>query len=139
MPVHVKVDLPRLKAKLSSENIIRARKAMATQAQSEMQKYVPSSSKGNHENGTTLRGESVIADDGSYVLYNVPYAKAQFYGFITNHYGTFRIHHYTTTKNDPPNFVNTSRRWDLRMKGNPKDMSEVKKALIRGLLWQKCN
>lgn len=132
MPVHVKVDLTRLKAKLSSENIIRARKAMATQAMQEMNQYVPSSSKGEHENGTTLRGETNIADDGSYVLYNVPYAKAQFYGFITNQYGgPYRIHNYTTP--------GTSRRWDLRMKGNPKDMSEVKKALIRGLLWQKCN
>lgn len=130
MPVHVKVDLTRLKAKLSSENIIRARKAMATQAMQEMNQYVPSSSKGEHENGTTLRGETNIADDGSYVLYNVPYAKAQFYGFITNQYGgPYRIHNYTTP--------GTSRRWDLRMKGNPKAMDDVQKALIRGLLWKK--
>ena len=129
MPVHVKVDLTRLKAKLSSENIIRARKAMATQAMQEMNQYVPSSSKGEHENGTTLRGETNIADDGSYVLYNVPYAKAQFYGFITNQYGgPYRIHNYTTP--------GTSRRWDLRMKGNPKAMDDVQKAFIRGLLWK---
>ena len=132
MPVHVKVDLTRLKAKLSSENIIRARKAMATQAMQEMNQYVPSSSKGEHENGTTLRGETNIADDGSYVLYNVPYAKAQFYGFITNQYGgPYRIHNYTTP--------GTSRRWDLRMKGNERAMDDVQKAFIRGLLWQKCN
>lgn len=132
MPVHVKVDLTRLKAKLNSENIIRARKAMATQAMQEMNQYVPSSSKGEHENGTTLRGETNIADDGSYVLYNVPYAKAQFYGFITNQYGgPYRIHNYTTP--------GTSRRWDLRMKGNQKAMDDVQKAFIRGLLWQKCN
>lgn len=132
MPVHVKVDLTRLKAKLSSENITRARKAMATQAMQEMNQYVPSSSKGEHENGTTLRGETNIADDGSYVLYNVPYAKAQFYGFITNQYGgPYRIHNYTTP--------GTSRRWDLRMKGNQKAMDDVQKAFIRGLLWQKCN
>lgn len=132
MPVHVKVDLTRLKAKLSSENIIRARKAMATQAMQEMNQYVPSSSKGEHENGTTLRGETNIADDGSYVLYNVPYAKAQFYGFITNQYGgPYRIHNYTTP--------GTSRRWDLRMKGNQKAMDDVQKAFIRGLLWQKHN
>ena len=132
MPVHVKVDLRRLNAKLSSENIIRARKAMATQAMQEMNQYVPSSSKGEHENGTTLRGEANIADDGSYVLYNVPYAKAQFYGFITNQYGgPYRIHNYTTP--------GTSRRWDLRMKGNQKAMDDVQKAFIRGLLWQKCN
>ena len=132
MPVHVKVDLTRLKAKLSSENIIRARKAMATQAMQEMNQYVPSSSKGEHENGITLRGETNIADDGSYVLYNVPYAKAQFYGFITNQYGgPYRIHNYTTP--------GTSRRWDLRMKGNQKAMDDVQKAFIRGLLWQKCN
>ena len=129
MPVHVKVDLTRLKAKLSSENIIRARKAMATQAMQEMNQYVPSSSKGEHENGTTLRGETNIADDGSYVLYNVPYAKAQFFGFITNQYGgPYRIYNYTTP--------GTSRRWDLRMKGNQKAMDDVQKAFIRGLLWQ---
>lgn len=132
MPVHVKVDLTRLKAKLSGENIIRARKAMATQAWQEMNQYVPSSSMGNTENGTTLRGESAISLDGSYVLYNVPYAKAQFYGFITNQYGgPYRIHNYTTP--------GTSRRWDLRMKGNQKAMDDVQKAFIRGLLWQKCN
>lgn len=132
MPVHVKVDLTRLKAKLSSENITRARKAMATQAWQEMNQYVPSSSMGNTENGTTLRGESAISLDGSYVLYNVPYAKAQFYGFITNQYGgPYRIHNYTTP--------GTSRRWDLRMKGNQKAMDDVQKAFIRGLLWQKCN
>ena len=130
MPIRVKVNLERLKTKLSSENIIRAKKAMATQAMQEMNQYVPSSSKGEHENGTTLRGETNIADDGSYVLYNVPYAKAQFYGFITNQYGgPYRIHNYTTP--------GTSRRWDLRMKGNQKAMDDVQKAFIRGLLWKK--
>ena len=137
MPVHVKVDLTRLKAKLSSENIIRARKAMATQAMQEMNQYVPSSSKGEHENGTTLRGETNIADDGSCVLYNVPYAKAQFYGIIgpfkkgKRAVNTYKIHNYTTP--------GSSKRWDLRMKGNHKAMDNVQKALIRGLLWQKHN
>ena len=103
---------------------------MATQAMQDINQYVPISSKGEHENGTTLRGETNIADDGSYVLYNVPYAKAQFYGFITNQYGgPYRIHNYTTP--------GTSRRWDLRMKGNERAMDDVQKAFIRGLLWQK--
>lgn len=132
MPIRVKVNLDGLKRKFSEENFVRARKAMANQALLEMNPYVPSSSKGNRENGVTLRGETVIADDGSSVLYNVPYARAQFYGFITNQYGgPFRIRNYTTP--------GTSRRWDLRMKGNKQAMSAVEKALIRGILWQKKN
>lgn len=130
MPIRVKINLKRLNEELSAENIIKARKAMANQAHQEMERYVPSSSKGNQENGSTLRGESKVSEDGSTVVYNVPYAKAQFYGFITNRYGgPFRIHNYTTP--------GTSRRWDLRLKGNDDAMARAKKALIGGMLWLK--
>lgn len=131
MPIKVKVNLQGLNQRFSEENILRARKKMATQAQQEMNVYVPSSTKGKKENGTTLRGEVVIASDGSTVTYNVPYARAQFYGFITNKYGgPYRIHNYTTH--------GTSRRWDLRMKANKEAMDRVKNA-VGEELWDKQN
>lgn len=131
MPINVKINLERFNQRLSQERILMARKEMANQAWQEMNAYVPSSTKGKKGNGPTLRGESAIAIDGSNILYNVPYAKAQFYGFITNKYGgPFRIHNYTTP--------GTSRRWDLRMKGNKEAMERLKKAFMDGL-WYKQN
>lgn len=76
----------------------------------------------------TLRETSKVATDGSSVYYVQPYARAQFYGFITNQYGgPFRIHNYTTP--------GTSRRWDLRLKGNLSEMVMVKEAFINGAQW----
>lgn len=99
---------------------------MANDALQAMNKYVPSSSQGNDESGSTLRGMSSIAEDGSSVMYRAIYARAQFYGFITNKYGgPFRIHNYTTP--------GTSRRWDLRLKGHKEDMNHVKEAFVKGL------
>ena len=87
---------------------------------------MPSSSQGNDESGSTLRGMSSVAEDGSSVMYRAIYARAQFYGFITNKYGgPFRIHNYTTP--------GTSRRWDLRLKGHKEDMNHVKEAFVKGL------
>ncbi|UAY39856.1 minor capsid protein [Lactobacillus crispatus] len=126
MGVKVHVNLSGLNRKLSAESLKRARKLMANDALQAMNKYVPSSSQGNDESGSTLRGMSSVAEDGSSVMYRAIYARAQFYGFITNKYGgTFRIHNYTTP--------GTSRRWDLRLKGHKEDMNHVKEAFVKGL------
>ena len=128
MVVNVHIDLSGINRKLSQQALIRGRKAMANDALAAMDKYVPSSTKGQNQSGASLRGETTVASDGSHIMYRVPYAKAQFYGFITNKYGgPFRIHNYTTP--------GTFRRWDLRLKGNKDDMRAVKEALIRGMLW----
>lgn len=126
MGVDVHIDLSGLNRKLSAESLKRARKLMANDALQAMNKYVPSSSQGNDESGSTLRGMSSVAEDGSSVMYRAIYARAQFYGFITNKYGgPFRIHNYTTP--------GTSRRWDLRLKGHKEDMNHVKEAFVKGL------
>ena len=126
MGVKVHADLSGLNRKLSVEALKRARKLMANDALQAMNKYVPSSSQGNDESGSTLRGMSSVAEDGSSVMYRAIYARAQFYGFITNKYGgPFRIHNYTTP--------GTSRRWDLRLKGHKEDMNHVKEAFVKGL------
>ena len=126
MGVKVHVNLSGLNRKLSAESLKRARKLMANDALQAMNKYVPSSSQGNDESGSTLRGMSSVAEDGSSVMYRAIYARAQFYGFITNKYGgPFRIHNYTTP--------GTSRRWDLRLKGHKEDTNHVKEAFVKGL------
>lgn len=126
MGVKVHVNLSGLNRKLSAESLKRARKLMANDALQAMNKYVPSSSQGNDESGSTLRGMSSVAENGSSVMYRAIYARAQFYGFITNKYGgPFRIHNYTTP--------GTSRRWDLRLKGHKEDMNHVKEAFVKGL------
>ena len=93
---------------------------MANDAHQAMEKYVPKLS-------GDLRNASAIALDGTFINYVMPYAKAQFYGFITNQYGTFRIHKYTTP--------GTSRRWDLRLKGNLSEMAMIKESFINGAQW----
>lgn len=126
MGVKVHVNLSGVNRKLSAESLKRARKLMANDALQAMNKYVPSSSQGNDESGSTLRGMSSVAEDGSSVMYRAIYARAQFYGFITNKCGgPFRIHNYTTP--------GTSRRWDLRLKGHKEDMNHVKEAFVKGL------
>lgn len=126
MGFSVKVDLANFDRRFSHKNLIKARKLAANDALQAMDKYVPSSSKGNDESGSTLRGMSSVAEDGSSIMYRAIYARAQFYGFITNKYGgPFRIHNYTTH--------GTSRRWDLRLKSNKQDMQEVVDTFTKGL------
>lgn len=107
--------------KFSEAQLRRGRLAMANDAQQAMEKYVPKKS-------GDLRDYAKVATDGSSVYYVVPYARAQFYGFITNQYGgPFRIHNYTT--------AGTSRRWDLRLKGNLSEMAILKNEFLKGAMW----
>ena len=129
MGFNVKVDLSNFDKRFSRSNLIRARKLAANDALQAMDKYVPSSTQGENQSGASLRGETAVALDGSYIMYQVPYARAQFYGFITNsHGGPYRIHNYTTP--------GTSRRWDLRLKGNKQDMQDVMDTFVKGLDWK---
>lgn len=115
MPINVKVNLAGLNAKLSDSSVRHARLAMANDAQQAMEQFVP-------KNEGNLRKDSNVAPDGSYIDYTMPYAAAQFYGFINGS----RIHNYSTP--------GTSRRWDLRLKGDKEDMAKVKDAFVKGLL-----
>lgn len=126
MGINVHVNLSKFNEKLNAQRLVKARKLMANDALQAMDKYVPSSTKGQNQSGASLRGMTAVAVDGSSIMYRAVYAKAQFYGFITNAYGgPFRIRNYTTP--------GTSRRWDLRLKGNSEDMRRVKEAFAKGL------
>lgn len=121
MGIKVRTNLNIMNHKFSEDQLRRGRLAMANDAQQAMEKYVPKKS-------GDLRDHAKVATDGSSVYYVQPYARAQFYGFITNQYGgPFRIHNYTTP--------GTSRRWDLRLKGNLSEMAMVKEAFINGAQW----
>lgn len=120
MGIKVHIDIAKLEQKLNDTQLRRGRLSMANDAQQAMEKYVPK--KSGH-----LRDNAKVATDGSSVYYVAPYARAQFYGFITNQYGAFRIHNYTT--------AGTSRRWDLRLKGNLSEMAILKNEFLKGAMW----
>lgn len=64
--------------------------------------------KRSDEDRTNLRG-SVHLDKDDMIVYNTPYARAQFYGIITDRNGgKHPVRHYTTD--------GTGKRWDLRGK-----------------------
>ena len=121
MGIRVRTNLNIMNHKFSEDQLRRGRLAMANDAQQAMGKYVPKKS-------GDLRDDAKVATDGSSVYYVEPYARAQFYGFITNQYGgPFRIHNYTT--------AGTSRRWDLRLKGNLSEMAILKNEFLKGAMW----
>ncbi len=125
MGIKVHVDLTKLDQKLNTTQLRQARLNMANDAHQAMEKYIPMLHPDTSEN---LRSMSFVNSDGTSIIYTAVYAKAQFYGFITNQYGgPFRIHNYTTP--------GTSRRWDLRLKGNLSEMAMVKEAFINGAQW----
>ena len=117
MAVKVHVDLSSLHRKLSRQALIRGRKAYTNDAHQAMEQYVPKL-EGN------LRKSSVIASDGSYIDYVMPYAKAQFYGVVSGH----TVHNYTTP--------GTSKRWDLRLKARKDLMQKCNEAFISGAGWK---
>lgn len=83
--VRTKTDISRVEKKVSNQNILKARRAVANQILLDSDEYVPM--KDGH-----LRGNVAIAIDGSNVSWNEVYARAQFYG--TNGIATFSS--YTT-------------------------------------------
>lgn len=114
MGVKVKIDMSNFNRKFSDEKLRRAHELALNDAMQAMDKYVPMK-KGN------LRKMSAMSIDRKSILYTAPYAKAQFYGIVNGS----RVHNYTTP--------GTSRRWDLRLKGNKEDIKKVKEAFTNAL------
>lgn len=107
----IKVDLKGVMDKLSDGNMKKGRYAMANQAWSDMNNYVPMK-RGD------LRSSSSVNPSGEQITYNMKYAKAQFYG--SNGRATFRK--YTVP--------GTGKRWDLKAKGL--HMEKWRKAFVKG-------
>lgn len=101
--VDVNLNLGR---RFSTANVNKARYVMANQMMKDMDYFVP------YREGH-LSDSAHINANGSEITWSTPYARAQFYGFITN-YKTgrqSRIVNYTHKRTGSP-----SRRWDLRAK-----------------------
>jgi hypothetical protein len=107
----VTVNLTGAKRKLSPQARRMGQQTMANQAMADMNQFVPA------DEGI-LRMTATVDIDGSAVNYNMPYARAQFYGFINGS----RIYNYTTP--------GTSRRWDLR--GKARYMADWERAFVKG-------
>lgn len=121
MGVKVHVDLTKFHKKFSQQALRRGRLAAANDAHQAMERYVPKLS-------GDLRKHSKISVDGTQIIYTMPYAKAQFYGLIGPRPG-YPVKHYTTP--------GTSKRWDLRLLANKRDIKKVKEAFINGAEWNK--
>lgn len=106
MSVRVSYNGKKLSEIFSQANLEKANYIVASQAMQDMDQFVPL--KQGH-----LVGSAHISGNKQTIVYDQPYAKAQFYGFITN-YKTgkiSRIRNYTPTEGRSP-----SRRWDLKAK-----------------------
>lgn len=68
----VEIDLDGVMAKLSDQALQRGRYALANQALADMNQYVP-------KREGDLRTAVSMGLDGTEIIYNMPYAKAQFY------------------------------------------------------------
>ena len=123
MSVHVTVTGSQLSDLLPRQSLERARYALANQAMADMDQFVPFK-QGDLAGSAHLDGKDNI-------VYNTPYARAQFYGFITN-YKTgqqSRIRNYTVSEHPQ-----ASRRWDLKAKSLYGDdwANKVKDKLLEG-------
>ena len=120
-----KVDVNlNLGQRFSDANVSKARYVMANQMMKDMDFFVP------YREGH-LSDSAHINANGSEITWSTPYARAQFYGFITN-YKTgrqSRIVNYTHKRTGNP-----SRRWDLRAKAlYSQQWAEIaKKSLLGG-------
>lgn len=111
MGVGVKIDLGGVTRKLSQSNLQRGQYAMANQMLGGMNQFVP-------KKESNLRQTGHVSADGSEIIWDTPYAKAQFYG---------RSKHASWTSGKHPG---TGPRWDLKAK--PIYMNDWKKAFIDG-------
>lgn len=109
MSYTVKTDFDALKGRFSGENLKKAKFLALNQMKTDMEHLVPKRSESDR---TNLRGSVVILSDGTGITYNTPYAKAQFYGIITDKNGVKHpVKNYTQWPGDYP-----GKRWDLRGK-----------------------
>lgn len=118
MSVNVSVDLSRLNQMLSGQSLARARYVLANEALQNMEPFVP------YKNGD-LTGSGHLDQDNN-IVYNTPYAKAQFYGIVG---GQYPVQHYTR-KTHPE----ATKRWDLKAKSLYGDewANKVAKSLLEG-------
>lgn len=107
--VQVSVNLQVPKQKLSPNNVKRGRYALANQALSDMNPFVPMLE-------GVLRQTGQVSGDGAELIWNTPYAARLFYIYMYN---------YTTPGTGP--------RWDMRAKGM--FMSDWLKAFKKGAGW----
>lgn len=96
--VKVDVDVKRIPPKIK-KGVDKAQFILANQVHADMNQYVPFLS-------GDLRNQSTIAIDGKSIYYNVPYARAQFYGYVGK--GRYKVRRYSTP--------GTTARWDLKAK-----------------------
>lgn len=105
----VKANFGKLKGEFSPFSISKAKFVALNQMKSDMEHLIPKRSESDR---TNLRGSVAILPDNSGITYNTAYAKAQFYGVITDkHGGKYPVKHYTQWPGDFP-----GKRWDLRGK-----------------------
>src|SRR5690606_4004896 len=96
--VKVDVDVKRILPKIS-KGVSRAQFVLANQVHADMNRYVPFLT-------GDLRNQSNVTNDGKAILYNVRYARAQFYGYVGK--GRYKVRRYSTP--------GTTARWDLKAK-----------------------
>lgn len=96
MSISIKVDLQGVKDKFSESAFARGKYEVASQILLDAEEYIPL-------RGGSLRASGYIEGQGTAVVYNTVYARAQFYG--TNGIVTFR--NYTTP--------GTGKRWDEKV------------------------
>lgn len=120
MGINVDADWGNFNRKFSGQSLKMGQLAAANDAHQAMEQFVPML----HENGPTLRSESFVNRETAQITYKQKYARPQFYGMVGNGY---RVRNYTT--------AGTSRRWDLRLKGDKQLMSQVAEAFIEGAKW----
>ncbi|MBZ5971589.1 minor capsid protein [Leuconostoc gasicomitatum] len=116
----ITLDFRRANNMLAQQNKAAAQYKAANQAMMAMEQFVPMS---NQQKQNRLRTETSLSADGQHINYAIPYARAQFYGFTSS---GAKIQNYTTP--------GTSRRWDLRLKGNKELMKTVTDAFGKELL-----
>lgn len=99
--IKLKIDLSKAKGKINKTNIKIGQIAIANQALIDMDPYIPL------KNGP-LRLSGHVTGNGSQIVYNTPYARAQFYGGAYNKHRNFSFNTYST--------LGTGKRWDLKAK-----------------------
>jgi len=99
--IKLKIDLSKAKEKINKTKVKRGQLAIANQALIDMDPYIPL------KRGP-LRLSGHVTGNGSQIVYNTPYARAQFYGGAYNKYRSFSFSEYSTP--------GTGKRWDLKAK-----------------------
>lgn len=109
--VSIEYDTKEAERKLGAQARDRGQYAMGNQMLADMTMYVPMKE-------GSLRQSGHMSEDNDWLIWDTPYAKAQFYG--SN--GIANFSNYTTP--------GTGKRWDNQAKGN--HMNDWKKAWLKG-------